>query len=397
VKSVSSAAAVETRTPKAAFDAARFRARFPTLAGKTYINSGSYGLLAPEVRAAFEAYLDDRLRCGSEWGWWVERAEAVRQGMASLLRVTPDEIAVTASASAGVNAVASALDFSGPRNKVLVSNFEFPTSGQIWHAQAPRGAVIEHVPEDASGYIPIEQFERLIDERTALVQIAHVCFRNGAKQDVEAIVKLAHERGALVLLDIYQSVGVTDIDLGKLGVDCATGGMLKYLLGTAGIGFFYMRKGLIETLSPTVTGWFAQRDIFKMDIFHHDPSPTARRFEMGTPPVPSCYAAEAGIKVIAEVGTQTIATYVRDLTGRAMDRLLEAGCKLATPRDDARRGPTIAIRSKNDHALVDRLAEHDLVVSCRDGNVRAMFHAYNTEEDVDALIEGLIVYRDLLR
>src|SRR3569623_3736810 len=112
------------------FDAEAFRARFPTLKTKAYRNSGSYGLLADEGRAAFEAYLDDRLRCGSEWGWWVERAEAVRTGMASLLRVDPNEIGVTASASAGVNAVASALDFSGPRNKVVESNIELPPSGQ---------------------------------------------------------------------------------------------------------------------------------------------------------------------------------------------------------------------------------------------------------------------------
>lgn len=383
--------------PAVAFDAAAFRKRFPTLATKAYMNSGSYGLLCAEVRSAFEAYLEDRLRCGSEWGWWVEKAEGVRNGMAGLLRVSPDEIAVTASASAGVNALASALDFSGERNKVLVSNFEFPTSGQIWHAQAPRGAVIEHVPEDPTGcYIPVEHFERLIDERTRLVAIAHVCYRNGSKQAVDEIVRLAHSRGAMVLLDIYQAVGVTDIDLKKLDVDFATGGMLKYLLGTAGIGFFYARKELIEQMSPTVTGWFAQRDIFKMDIFHHDPSPTARRFEMGTPPVPNCYAAEAGIGVIAGVGTGPIEAYVRDLTGRAMDRLLEAGCKLATPREDARRGPQIGIRSKNDHLLVDKLAEQDIVVSCRDGNVRAMFHAYNTEDDVDALIEGLMVNHDLL-
>jgi selenocysteine lyase/cysteine desulfurase len=382
--------------PAPTFDAERFRARFPTLATKAYMNSGSYGLLAPEVAAAFQAYLDDRLRCGSEWGWWVEKAEGVRKGMAALLHVTPDEIAVTASASAGVNAVASSLHFRGPRNKVLVSNFEFPTSGQIWHAQDPRGAVIEHVPEDETGYIPIEHFERAIDENTRLVAIAHVCFRNGAKQDVEAIVKLAHERGALVLLDVYQSVGATDIDLKALDVDFATGGMLKYLLGTAGIGFFYAKKDLVDLFSPTVTGWFAQRDIFKMDIFHHDPSPTARRFEMGTPPVPNCYAAEAGIGVISQIGTATIEAYIRDLTGRAMDRLAEKGCKLATPRDDARRGPQIGIRSKNDHLLVDKLAELDIVVSCRDGNVRAMFHAYNTDEDVDVLLEGLMVNHDLL-
>jgi len=379
------------------FDAEAFRARFPTLKTKAYMNSGSYGLLADEVRAAFEAYLDDRLRCGSEWGWWVERAEAVRTGMACLLRVDPNEIAVTASASAGVNAVASALDFSGPRNKVVVSNFEFPTSGQIWHAQEPRGAEVVHVPEDDTGYIPLEHFERAIDERTKIVAIAQVCYRNGAKQDVKGIVEIARRKGALVLLDIYQAVGATDIDLKALDVDFATGGMLKYLLGTAGIGFFYCRKELIEQLRPTVTGWFAQSNIFKMSIFENDPSPTARRFEMGTPPVPNCYAAEAGIGIINGVGTGLIEPYVRDLTRRAIERLSEIGCQFAMPTDDARRGPQVTVKSTDDHALVERLAARDIVVSNRDGNLRAMFHAYNTDADVDALVEGLKANRDLLR
>ncbi|MBS0297032.1 MAG: aminotransferase class V-fold PLP-dependent enzyme [Proteobacteria bacterium] len=380
-----------------AFDAQAFRARFPTLKTKAYMNSGSYGLLADEVRTAFESYLDDRLRCGSEWGWWVERAEAVRTGMASLLRVDPNEIAVTASASAGVNAVASALDFSGPRNKVVVSNFEFPTSGQIWHAQEPRGAEVVHVPEDDTGYIPLEHFEKAIDERTKVVAIAQVCYRNGAKQDVKGIVEIARRKGALVLLDIYQAVGATDIDLKALDVDFATGGMLKYLLGTAGIGFFYCRKGLIEQLRPTVTGWFAQSNIFKMSIFENDPSPTARRFEMGTPPVPNCYAAEAGINIIREVGTPQIEPYIRNLTRHAIERLSEIGCRFAMPTDDARRGPQVTVKSTDDHALVERLAARDIVVSNRDGNLRAMFHAYNTGADVEALVEGLKANADLLR
>jgi selenocysteine lyase/cysteine desulfurase len=327
----------------------------------------------------------------------VERAEAVRAGMATLLRVDPNEIAVTASASAGVNAVASALDFSGPRNKVVVSNFEFPTSGQIWHAQEPRGAEVVHVPEDETGYIPLEHFERAIDERTKIVAIAQVCYRNGAKQDVKGIVEIARRKGAMVLLDIYQAVGATDIDLKALDVDFATGGMLKYLLGTAGIGFFYCRADLIEQLRPTVTGWFAQSNIFKMSIFENDPSPTARRFEMGTPPVPNCYAAEAGVGIINGVGTAAIEPYVRDLTRRAIERLAEIGCQFAMPTDDARRGPQVTVKSTDDHALVERLAARDIVVSNRDGNLRAMFHAYNTDADIDALVEGLKANRDLLR
>jgi selenocysteine lyase/cysteine desulfurase len=377
-------------------DVERLRARFPTLQHKTYLNSGSYGLLALEVKQAFERYLSDRLEQGSNWGEWIEHGEAVRR-VARLLNASAEEIAITASASAGINAIASALDFDKGRDKIVASNFEFPTSGQIWHAQEHRGARVEHVPEDASGYIPLEHFERAIDERTRIVAIAHVCYRNGAKLDVSEIVRIAHRKGALVLLDCFQSVGVNRVDVRNLAVDFAVGGMLKYLLGTAGIGFLYARNDVIRRLTPTATGWFAQADPGAMDIFHNTPAPTAQRFQAGTPPVPNCYAAEAGLNIILEAGVDAIHAYVRELTGRCMDRLLAEGYLLATPREDARRGATVAIRAVDEHALVAKLAERNIVTSSRDGNLRAMFHFYNNDDDVSLLIEALNTQRHLLR
>jgi len=379
-----------------AADFAAFRAQFPTLREKAYLASGSYGLLSRQVEAAFRRYLDDRLERGVDWGGWTERAEAVRAGMAALLNAGTDEIAVTTSASAGINSLASALEFSGPRNKVVVSNFEFPTGAQIWHAQQARGAVVEHVPEGSDGEIPLAHFERAIDERTKLVQITHVCYRNGARLDVEAVTRLAHARGALVLLDCFQSVGAMKVDVQALGVDFAVGGMLKYLLGTAGIGFLYVDRRRLAGLVPTVSGWFAQADIDAMDIFANDPAPSASRFQTGTPPVVNCYAAEAGISLIHETGLKAIEDRIRTLTGEAMDRLVDAGCRLATPRADDRRGPQVAIRSKDAAALTAKLAERGVVVSWREDKVRAMFHAYNDTSDVDALIEGLMAHRDLL-
>ena len=155
------------------FDA--LRSEFPLLERKTYLNSGSYCALAKDVKAAFEAYMEDRLLVGANWDVWVTKNESVRALVAELLRAAPDEIAVTASVSAGLNALASALQFSGVRNKVIVSDFEFPTNAQIWHAQEPRGAQVVHVPRAADGYIPLEHFAEAIDEKTQLVAITHVC------------------------------------------------------------------------------------------------------------------------------------------------------------------------------------------------------------------------------
>ncbi|HXP26647.1 MAG TPA: aminotransferase class V-fold PLP-dependent enzyme [Steroidobacteraceae bacterium] len=373
------------------------RKEFPVLQRKTYLNSGSYCALANEVRAAFNAYMEDRLLVGANWDVWVMKNESVRNLTATLLHASPDEIAVTASVSAGLNALASAINFTGPRNKVVVSDFEFPTNAQIWHAQEPRGAKVVHVPRAADGYIPAEMFAKAIDEQTKLVAITHVCFRNGAKLDIPGIVRLARAKGAMVLLDCYQSVGSLDIDVKALDVDFAAGGMLKYLLGTAGIGFLYAKDSCVRSLVPTNSGWFAQADITAMDITANRPAPNARRFEAGTPPVVNCYAAEAGLKLLLKVGTPAIEKRNFALTRRCMERLEEIGWPSITPVQDARRGATVAVPSSDAARLQAELMKHDIVTSYRDDNVRASFHFYNNDDDVESFIAAMQELRGSLR
>src|SRR5450432_1499285 len=365
------------------------RKEFPVLQRKTYLNSGSYCALANEVRAAFDAYMEDRLLVGANWDVWVTKNESVRNLTATLLHAAPAEIAVTASVSAGLNALASALQFTGPRNKVVVSDFEFPTNAQIWHAQEPRGARVVHVRRAADGYIPTEMFEKAIDEQTLLVAITHVCFRNGAKLDIPGIVRLARAKGAKVLLDCYQSVGSMDIDVKALDVDFAAGGMLKYLLGTAGIGFLYVRDAFTQSLIPTNSGWFAQADIGAMDITANRPAPNARRFEAGTPAVVNAYAAEAGLKFLLAVGAPAIEKRNYALTQRCMQRLQEIGWPSITPTQDARRGATVAVPSRSSGALSAELMKRDIVTSHRDDNVRASFHFYNDEDDIESFIAAM--------
>src|ERR1700722_4067021 len=373
------------------------RKEFPVLERKTYLNSGSYCALANDVKAAFEAYMEDRLLVGANWDVWITKNESVRALTATLLHASPDEIAVTASVSAGLNALASALNFSGPRNKVVVSDFEFPTNAQIWHAQEPRGARVVHVPRAADGYIPLELFEKAIDESTQLVAVTHVCFRNGAKLDIPGIARLAHARGARMLVDCYQSVGSVDIDVKAWDVDFAVGGMLKYLLGTAGIGFMYVRDALVPSLLPTNSGWFAQAQITAMDITANRPAPNARRFEAGTPPVVNCYAAEAGLKLLLKVGTPAIEKRNFALTRCCMERLEEIGWPSITPVQDARRGATVAVPSSDAARLQAELMKHDIVTSYRDDNVRASFHFYNNDDDVESFIAAMQELRGSLR
>ena len=369
------------------------RREFPVLSRKTYLNSGSYCALANSVKDAFNQYMEDRLLVGANWDVWVMKNEAVRSAVARLLNAQADEIAVTASASAGINSLASALNFTGTRNKVVISDFEFPTNAQIWHAQEKRGAQVVHVPRAADGYIPLEQFDQLIDERTQIVAVTQVCFRNGAKLDIAGITRIAHARGAKMLVDTYQAAGGVDIDVNKLDVDFAVGGMLKYLLGTAGLGFLYVRRELIPTLLPTHTGWFAQENIVAMDITANRPSPTARRFEAGTPAVVNCYATEAGLKFLLDVGVPAVEARIVALTRQCMEALQEIGWPAITPIPDERRGPTVAIPARDAAQLTAKLMARDIVTSYRDNCIRASFHFYNNADDVGTFIAAMREFR----
>jgi len=371
------------------------RSIFPVLEKKTYLNSCAYGALATDVTDALQKYICDRQEKGTDWNYWVERNDSVRNAVARFLGADPDEIAVTASASAGINAIASALNFKQARNKVVISDFEFPTNAQIWYAQELRGAKVVRVPE-MDGYIPVEQFEAAIDDETLIVAVTQVCFRNGARLDIPAIAEIARRKGALFLMDGYQGLGTMDFDVHQAGVDFVVGGMLKYLLGTAGIGYLYVREPLIEKLVPTATGWFAQADIFAMDTSGYNPAPTARRFEMGTPPVPNCYAAEAGLQILEDVGLPAIEYRIGELTAAIKVEAKKAGYSLATPDDPDRHGALITLRSHDEHALVEILDNQGIVTSSRSGNLRISPHFYNNQDDIDFLFRALREQKHLL-
>jgi selenocysteine lyase/cysteine desulfurase len=179
------------------------------------------------------------------------------------------------------------------------------------------------------------------------------------------VVELAHSRGALVLLDAYQAIGSYPIDVGALGVDFLGAGALKYLLASAGLGVLWCRPGLAASMLPTQTGWFADRNIFEMDIHDYSPSATARRFEAGTPPVPSTYAAIAGIELMQEIGIAETEAHVRELNALLREGLGELGATVVTPVEPERSGALLCVRSTDVNALVAALEAGGIVTSSR--------------------------------
>jgi selenocysteine lyase/cysteine desulfurase len=372
------------------------RDRFPLLEHAVYTNSCSQGALSDEVRAAYAQYLTDWEDKGAPWDLWVERAESTRARFARLLNATPDEIAVTTSVSAGVSSLLSGLRHPEGRNKIVISDFEFPTIGQITHAQELVGRKVEHVAAAPDATIPLERLAEAIDDETGLVCITYVCFRNGTKTDVKEVIRRAHEVGALVLVDAFQAVGAVPIDVRDLDADFVAGGTLKYLLASAGLAFLYCRADLLPEITPTVTGWFADEDIFAMDIDDYSPSPTARKFESGTPPIPNIYAGIAGMDLMHEIGIEATERHVAGLTEQLVTGLDRIGATMVTPRDPNQRGPMIAVATTDEGAMVAALREDNILTSPRDGNVRLSFHCYNSEEDIERVIAGLEKHSDLL-
>ena len=361
------------------------RARFPIFERLTYVNSCSQGALSDAVRAAYLDYLEGWDERGAPWDYWVERSETARSVFARLVNAQPDDVAVTTSVSAGVSAFASAVDFAA-RPKVVISDYEFPTIGQIWHAQQRRGAeVVVVAPED---------LEDAVDERTAIVSVTAVSYRTGLRLPVEEIAAVARSRGALTVLDAYQAAGSYPLDVETLDVDVVAAGVHKYLLASAGLAFMWVRPGL--DLVPTQTGWFADRDIFEMDHRDYSPSPTARRFQSGTPPVPAIYGGIAGMELMLEIGIAETRAHVNGLNERLIAGLDELGARLVTPREAEYRGALICVKAVDAPALVSALGADGIVTSERDGNLRISAHAYNNEADIDAVLRALAGHRDLL-
>ena len=379
-----------------AYDIDRWRSRIPLLASAVPMNNCSQAPQSDATRAAADAYLESWARDGMDWDAWVAEVERARQSFARLINASVDEVAVTSSVSQGTSALASALRFDGDRRRVIASAAEFPTVGHVWLAQEPRGADVHWVPLGNDGTIDTSAYETRIDERTRVVSTCHAYFVNGFKHDVAAIARIAHEQGALVFVDAYQTLGTEPIDVKALGIDALAGGTLKYLMATAGIAFLYVRRELADTLRPTVTGWFGRHNPFTFDPTVLDWASGARRFDGGTPPIINAYIARAGLEIIHEVGPARISAWTRALSDRLVDGGAARGLTLHGTPHAARKAPTTAFWVGADSATVERrMRSRGVIPSARGSVIRLSPHFYSTFEDVDRALDTLAaVLRD---
>jgi kynureninase len=365
-------------------DPVEYRDRFPILETCTYLINHSLAAMPAaaedNLREYARTWRERGIRAWAE-GWW-EMPVTVGDQLARIMGAPPGSIVMHQNVTVAEAIVLSCFRPVGERNRIVYEDANFPSVRYLYQAQ-PELQVI--AVEDAAAIV------EAIDERTLLVPISHVLFKNGEIQDVEPIVRRAHDAGAYVVLDCYQSAGVVPFDLTGLDVDFAVGGSVKWLCGGPGAGWLYVRPDVAERLEPTLVGWQAHTRPFAFEP-ELEYASGARRFLTGTPNVPALYAATAGYDVIEEVGVPPIRERSLALTQLLIDLCDEAGLEIVSPREPERRGGTVTV-STPDHAACHReLGERGIVCDFRPdpfGGIRLGPHFYNTTEEVRHAVSEL--------
>jgi kynureninase len=373
-------------------DLLKWRAEFPILENTTYMISHSLGAMPRRVYDRLREYADAWATRGVRaWaeGWW-DMPVSVGDLVGRIIGAGPGEVVMHQNVSVVQSLVCSCFDFSGPRNKIVYTSLNFPSVMYVYEAQRRHGARIEVVESEDGMTVDTERLLAAIDEETLLVPISHVLFKSAFIQDAKAVVERAHEVGALVVLDTYQSAGTVPFDVAQLGVDFVAGGSVKWLCGGPGAGYLYVRPDLRDRLEPSVTGWAAHRSPFAFEPGPIAYADDAHRFLHGSPAIPALYAAMSGYEIILEVGVDSIRRKSMHQTARLVELADELGLSVTSPRDPARRGGTVTIDVPHGAAVVKELNRREIVVDYRPGaGVRVSPHFYTTDEEVDHTVRSI--------
>ena len=375
-------------------DWAGWRAEFPILSRKTYLNSCSLGALSRRAEARVAQFHEDWHNFGAS-AWyeiWLGRLAELRSRVAAMLGAQPDEIAITHSTSAALSSIASAVDYTR-RNKVVVAELDFPTLPYQWLVR--KGVEVVYARSDDNATVHPDRFAELVDDRTAFVATSHVFYATGAIQDLRAIGEIAHRHGALFLVDGYQGIGQVPIHLAESNIDIYIAGPLKWMLGGPGLTYLYVRPDLIRQLAPQIAGWFGARDQFNFDAKHFEFRDDARRFELGTPALHMVHSALGGQEIIDEVTVPRIRERNSYLTELLIEKARAAGFSIRGASDPVQRSAIVMIGQDDPKGAVDFLAQQGIIVDHRPGYVRVSPHFYNLEEELDIVIDALVRWRDV--
>ena len=361
-----------------------WRKEFPILEQTTYLVSHSLGAMPRAAAGALQEFAEIWATRGVrawEEGWW-EMPVTLGNLIGSIIGAGPGEVVMQQNVSICQWIVASCFDWNGPRNKLVTEDLNFPSNEYIYYGLARQGARVCRTP--------VETLLDAIDEQTQLVSVSHVSFRSSFVQDLAAITRRAHEVGAHVIADIYQSAGVLPVDVRALGVDFATGGSVKWLCGGPGAGYLYVRPDLRTALQPAATGWMAHRRPFEFEPGPIEFTDDAFRFLNGTPGIPALYSARSGYEIINRIGVDAIREKSLRQTGRLVELADEAGFAVRSSRDARTRGGVVVLDIPDGKEVTSELLRSNILVDYRpNAGIRIAPHFYTSDEEIDRVIVGI--------
>ena len=378
-------------------DLLKWRLEFPILGKTVYLISHSLGAMPRETFTLLTEYAETWATRGVRaWaeGWW-DMPVTTGNEVARIIGADPDTVVMHQNVSICQSLILSCFEPTPKRNKIVYSELNFPSVMYVYEAHArDRNLRIETVKSDDGITVPLDRFLEAIDEETLLVPFSHVLFKSGFLQNAKAITERAHEVGARVVLDCYQSAGTVPFSVKDLNVDFATGGSVKWLCGGPGAGYLYVRPDLHDQLEPKTTGWMAHEQPFAFDTELRYAT-GIRRFLHGSPAIPALYAAHSGYQIINQVGVENIRQKSVLQTTRLIQLAEEAGFEVTSPKNAAERGGTITVGHPDAGAITSELIKREIIVDYRPGaGIRISPHFYNTDEEMEIVINQMKQIRD---
>ena len=370
----------------------KWRPEFPILERTTYMISNSLGAMPRAVYDEMRAYADSWAQRGVR-AWeegWFEMAVDVGDKIAPLIGVRPGEISLHQNVTIAQAIISSCFDYRGPRNKVVLTDLEFPSIQYFYNEQRRFGARVETVPSDDAIRLPLEKFLAAIDETTLLVPISQVLFRSAFIVDAKAIIERAHRVGAHVILDCFQAAGTIPLDVRALGADFAVGGVLKWLCGGPGVGYLYVREDLRSKLRPALTGWLAHQRPFDFEIGAIEPREDSYRYLNGTTHIPALFACRPGLDILNQAGIHAIREKSMRLTRRIFEGARSRGWRVNTPENPAERAGTVSVDCPNAPEVCRELLAREILVDYRPkAGIRLSPHFYNREDECDFALDQI--------
>ncbi|GGM24714.1 aminotransferase class V-fold PLP-dependent enzyme [Micromonospora yangpuensis] len=380
--------APDIETPRCLDPAAHtaLRAEFPLLETCVYLNNNSTGAVPRAAERVLTDYWDTlRTWRDDVWQGWHVGLDRYADSVAALIGAPPGSVITDANLSTLLARVASCFDYRPPRDRVVTTDLEFPTVPFIFDAFRRYGARPVVVGSGGPDF-DLDALDAGIDERTLLVCVPHASFTSGATIDLPRLVDRAHQVGALVVVDAFQTVGTVPLDVTALGVDVVLGGAHKWLCGV-GTAFLYVRPELAATLEPAATGWQAgdRALTFRRSTGW---AADAQRFAGGTPYPLTSLVSQVGLDLLAGVGVPAIRRHSLALTGRVLELAGAAGIKVVSPVEPHRRGGVVCLDVPDGEAVKRRLADRNMICSWR-GWLRVGPHVYNTLDEVEVFMAAL--------